>query len=116
MKLFHKILVLFFIYPGFSISQIVIDSTQDHELRYSYEKVYSQSEFESFKIHLLSQTETKSDSQRVVQHITILKQIQNQRISTDTSNFCLITYCGDPIDFIVIIDKGGIEINHKWSN
>lgn len=77
----------------------MIDSLQEYEIRYYYEQIYSERDFESFKNRLLSKSSTKNDSFKITKHIIKLKKIQQERLNNDTLQFCKIIFTGEPIDF-----------------
>ncbi len=109
MKTNFKIIILLIVIPICSWSQVVIDSTQEHEIRYSYEKVLTPNDFESFKHHMLIKAETELDSSQIEAHILTMQRIQKERIDNDSSLFCEIVFVGDSKGFILELDGEILE-------
>lgn len=99
-----KILALLILIPVCCWSQVVIDSTQEFEIRYFYEEIVSPNDFESFKDYLLTKAETELDSSKIEAHILKLQRIQKERMDKDSSQTCEIVFVGDSIDFILELD------------
>lgn len=113
MKMNNKInilLILFFL-PFSICSQAEIDSSQKYEIRYFYEQIYSDSDYELFKTKLLSRTNTTKDSLQITEHVNELKEIQQVRLDNDTNQTCKIIFSGEPIEFNFIIDGKEFKFN-----
>jgi len=109
MKSILKILILIFFTPNICWSQLVVDSLQEYEIRYFYEQIYSDSDFESFNNHLMSNAKTENDSLRIMRHINKLEEIQQVKIDNDTTQLCQVLFAGEPVDFRIEIDGKEIE-------
>ncbi|KAA3629895.1 MAG: hypothetical protein DWQ02_18470 [Bacteroidetes bacterium] len=111
MKSVIKISIILFVSPLIGWGQLVIDSLQEYEILYFYEPVYSDSDFESFKKNLLSNSKTENDSLRITNQVNKLKEIQQKRLDNDTAQLCRILFVGEPIDFKIEIDDKELEFN-----
>ena len=101
--------VLLFLISTTSWSQVVIDSTQSHDIRYWYEIAFSLDELDSIKTKWLSTARRKWDSLRVSERISSLPQKLTEDLPLDTTESCEILFVGDSIDFKFIIDGEEVE-------
>lgn len=99
MKSNHILTIMILLTSQIALGQIVIDSSQEHIIKYHYEKVISPEEFELFENQLLAQSNTTDDSLQIRNHVTKLRAIQHERVKNDTSQFCEIIFIGEPLNF-----------------